>query len=40
MLMQTGQPDALMVFTRMSKRTGKAITLTDLLDEVPIDSAR
>ena len=24
----------------MSKRTGKAITLTDLLDEVPIDSAR
>ncbi len=25
---------------RMSKRTGKAITLTDLLDEVPIDSAR
>lgn len=25
---------------RMSKRTGKAIALTDLLDEVPIDSAR
>ena len=25
---------------RMSKRTGKAITLSDLLDEVPIDSAR
>ncbi|MDL2252499.1 arginine--tRNA ligase [Ruminococcaceae bacterium OttesenSCG-928-I18] len=25
---------------KMSKRTGKAITLTDLLDEVPIDSAR
>ena len=25
---------------RMSKRTGKAITLTDLLDEVPIDAAR
>ena len=25
---------------RMSKRTGKAITLTDLLDDVPIDSAR
>ena len=25
---------------RMSKRTGKAITLTDLLEEVPIDSAR
>lgn len=24
---------------RMSKRTGKAITLTDLLDEVPIDAA-
>ena len=33
-LMQDGQP------VRMSKRTGKAITLTDLLDEVPIDSAR
>lgn len=25
---------------RMSKRTGKAITLVDLLDEVPIDAAR
>ncbi|MBC8570977.1 arginine--tRNA ligase [Zongyangia hominis] len=25
---------------RMSKRTGKAITLTDLIDEVPIDAAR
>ncbi|MDL2324584.1 arginine--tRNA ligase [Ruminococcaceae bacterium OttesenSCG-928-A16] len=25
---------------RMSKRTGKAITLTDLLEEVPLDSAR
>ena len=25
---------------RMSKRTGKAITLTDLLDEVPVDAAR
>lgn len=25
---------------RMSKRTGKAITLVDLLDEVPVDSAR
>ena len=24
----------------MSKRTGKAITLTDLLEEVPIDAAR
>lgn len=33
-LMQGGQP------VRMSKRTGKAITLVDLLDEVPIDSAR
>lgn len=33
-LVQDGQP------VRMSKRTGKAITLTDLLDEVPIDSAR
>ncbi len=33
-LMQDGRP------VRMSKRTGKAITLTDLLDEVPIDSAR
>lgn len=25
---------------RMSKRTGKAITLTDLLDDIPIDAAR
>ncbi len=25
---------------RMSKRTGKAIQLGDLLDEVPVDSAR
>ena len=33
-LMRDGQP------VRMSKRTGNAITLTDLLDEVPIDSAR
>ena len=33
-LMRDGKP------VRMSKRTGKAITLTDLLDEVPIDSAR
>ena len=33
-LMQNGQP------VRMSKRTGNAITLTDLLEEVPIDSAR
>ena len=33
-LVKDGQP------VRMSKRTGKAITLTDLLDEVPIDSAR
>lgn len=33
-LMQDGKP------VRMSKRTGKAITLVDLLDEVPIDSAR
>ncbi len=33
-LMRGGEP------VRMSKRTGKAITLTDLLDEVPIDSAR
>ncbi|GJN65214.1 arginine--tRNA ligase [Faecalibacterium gallinarum] len=33
-LMQDGQP------VRMSKRTGNAITLTDLLEEVPIDSAR
>ncbi len=33
-LMQDGQP------VRMSKRTGNAITLTDLLEDVPIDSAR
>ena len=33
-LMRDGKP------VRMSKRTGKAITLTGLLDEVPIDSAR
>lgn len=33
-LVQDGKP------VKMSKRTGKAITLTDLLDEVPIDSAR
>ncbi len=33
-LMRNGKP------VRMSKRTGKAITLTDLLEEVPIDSAR
>ena len=33
-LMRDGKP------VRMSNRTGKAITLTDLLDEVPIDSAR
>ena len=33
-LMRDGQP------VRMSKRTGNAITLTDLLEEVPIDSAR
>ena len=33
-LMRDGKP------VRMSKRTGKAITLTDLLDEVPIDCAR
>ena len=25
---------------RMSKRTGKAISLTDLLDEIPVDAAR
>ena len=25
---------------RMSKRTGKAIQLADLLDEVPVDAAR
>ena len=33
-LMKDGQP------YKMSKRTGKAITLTDLLDEVPVDAAR
>lgn len=33
-LVKDGEP------VRMSKRTGKAITLTDLLDDVPIDSAR
>ncbi|MEG1556920.1 MAG: arginine--tRNA ligase [Oscillospiraceae bacterium] len=33
-LMRDGEP------VRMSKRTGKAITLTDLLDEIPIDAAR
>lgn len=33
-LMRDGKPE------RMSKRTGKAITLTDLLEEVPIDAAR
>lgn len=33
-LMQNGQ------VAKMSKRTGRAITLSDLLEEVPIDSAR
>lgn len=33
-LMKDGQP------VKMSKRTGKAITLVDLLDEVPIDAVR
>ena len=33
-LMQNGQE------VRMSKRTGKAIQLSDLLDEVPVDAAR
>lgn len=33
-LMRDGKP------VRMSKRTGKAITLSDLLDEAPIDSTR
>mgnify|MGYP003817007339 CR=1 FL=1 len=33
-LMRNGKPE------RMSKRTGRAITLTDLLEEVPIDAAR
>lgn len=33
-LMKDGEP------YRMSKRSGKSITLTDLLDEVPLDAAR
>ena len=33
-LMKDGEP------FKMSKRTGKAITLTDLLEEIPIDAAR
>ncbi len=33
-LMKNGEP------VRMSKRTGNAVTLVDLLDEVPIDAAR
>ena len=33
-LMSNGQE------VRMSKRTGKAISLTDLLDEIPVDAAR
>ncbi len=33
-LLQNGEP------VRMSKRTGKAITLSSLLDDVPLDSAR
>ena len=33
-LMRDGKP------VKMSKRTGKAISLTDLLDEVPVDAAR
>lgn len=33
-LMQDGQP------VKMSKRTGKVITLSNLLEEVPVDSAR
>ncbi|MBR6360325.1 MAG: arginine--tRNA ligase [Clostridia bacterium] len=33
-LKKDGQP------VRMSKRTGKAITLTDLLDDIPIDAVR
>ena len=33
-LMRNGKPE------KMSKRTGKAISLTDLLDEVPVDAAR
>ncbi len=33
-LVRDGEP------VRMSKRTGKAITLTDLLEEIPLDAAR
>ena len=33
-LMRDGKP------VRMSKRTGKAISLTDLLDEIPVDACR
>ena len=33
-LMQDGKP------AKMSKRTGKAISLTDLIEEVPVDAAR
>ena len=33
-LVRDGEP------VRMSKRTGQAITLTDLLDEIPVDAAR
>ena len=33
-LVKDGQP------VKMSKRTGKAITLTDLLDEIPVDAVR
>ena len=33
-LMKDGKP------VRMSKRTGKAISLTDLLDEIPVDACR
>ncbi len=35
---ESGKPKKVEI--RMSKRTGKAITLTDLLDEVPTDAAR
>ncbi|MEG1862415.1 MAG: arginine--tRNA ligase [Oscillospiraceae bacterium] len=35
---ETGKPKKIEI--RMSKRTGKAITLTDLLDEVPTDATR
>ncbi len=38
LLDESGKPKKTEI--RMSKRTGKAITLTDLLDEVPIDAAR